>query len=38
MNKRNFYLSFISYETQVDKVDKIDAFYLKVLLAFVFTL
>ena len=43
MHKLNFYLSFtkvqqIINETLVDKLDKIDAFCLKVLLAFVFTL
>ena len=43
MHKLNFYLSFtkvqqIINETLVDKLDKIDAFGLKVLLAFVFTL
>ena len=43
MHKLNFYLFFtkvqqIINETLVDKLDKIDAFCLKVLLAFVFTL
>lgn len=43
MHKLNFYLSFTKVqqtinETLVDKLDKIDAFCLKVLLAFVFTL
>ena len=43
MHKPNFYLSFTKVqqtinETLVDKLDKIDAFYLKVLFAFVFTL
>ena len=43
MHKRNFYLSFIKLqqtinEILVDKLDTIDAFCLKVLLAFVFKL